>query len=139
MINPEIKLAHVNASRKNTMIELLGIEVTELGKDYLIGKMPVDKRTHQPAGLLHGGASAAMIESLGSLGSSMIVDMSKYGIVGIEINANHLRPVREGLITAVTRPIHIGRTTQVWHIELFDQEGKPSCISRMTAGEIGPP
>jgi len=114
------------------MIELLGIEVTEIGTDYLKGTMPVDKRTHQPAGLLHGGASAAMIESLGSLGSSLIVDLEKYGIVGIEINANHVRGVESGFVSAKVEIVHCGKSTHIWQGTIVDENNKLVCIGRLT-------
>lgn len=132
MINPTISIAQLNSMRTNTMIELLGIEVTEIGKDFLVGRMPVDKRTHQPAGLLHGGASAALIESLGSLGSSLIVDMTKFGIVGIEINANHIRGVKDGFVKAKVEIIHCGKSTHIWQGNLYDENDKLVCTGRLT-------
>ncbi|MBK9191083.1 MAG: hotdog fold thioesterase [Crocinitomicaceae bacterium] len=139
MINQNVTVAQVNAMRENTMIELLGIEVTEIGKNYISGKMPVDKRTHQPAGLLHGGASAAMIESLGSLGSSLIVDMSKFGIVGIEINANHIRGVQDGFVTAKVEIIHCGKSTHIWQGYIYNGDQKLVCSGRLTVLVIEKP
>jgi len=98
--------------------------------------MVVDQRTHQPFGLLHGGASVVLAESLGSMASYLIVDPSKYFCVGLEVNANHLRGVRSGRVTGVVRPVHIGRTTHVWDIRISNDEGKPSCISRLTVAVV---
>jgi uncharacterized protein (TIGR00369 family) len=112
-------------------MEHLDIKLVELGDDYIRGSMPVDRRTHQPMGLLHGGASVVLAESLGSLGANLCVEQGKY-CVGLDINANHLRSVRSGLVTGTARPIHIGRSTQVWQIEIADEEGRVVCISRLT-------
>lgn len=132
MIRKDVTLKTLNSYRANTMIELLGIEVIEIGTDYLVGTMPVDKRTHQPAGLLHGGASAALIESLGSLGSSLIVDLEKYGIVGIEINANHIRGVAKGIVTAKVQIVHCGKSTHIWQGNIVDENNKLVCTGRLT-------
>ncbi len=116
---------------KNTLEEHLGIEFIEIGPDYLRATMPVDNRTHQPMGLLHGGASAALAETIGSMAANLAVDKSKY-CVGLEINANHVRPVTKGLVTGTARPIALGRTIQVWDIRIEDDKGKLICISRLT-------
>lgn len=121
----------VNAQRRATLVAHLGIEVTEVGDDFVRGTMPVDGRTHQPFGLLHGGASVALAETLGSLAANLAVDESRY-CVGLEINANHLAAVREGHVTGTARPIHLGRSTQVWDIRIADDAGKPVCVSRLT-------
>lgn len=121
---------------KNTMIDHLGIEITEVGNDYLCGKMPVDPRTHQPMGLLHGGASVALAESLASMGAALQVDLTKKACVGLEINANHLRGVREGWVYGKASAIHIGRSTQVWETRVTDEQGKLVCLSRMTVAVI---
>jgi 1,4-dihydroxy-2-naphthoyl-CoA hydrolase len=110
----------------------LGIKFTEIGPDYLSGSMPVDERTRQPFGLLHGGASVALAETLGSLACYLTLDPDKHYNVGLEINANHIRGVREGLVTGTARPIHQGRTTQVWEIRIVDELEKLVCISRLT-------
>ena len=116
-----------------TMIEHIGITITEVGDDFLKGTMPVDKRTTQPMGILHGGASAAMAETLGSLAASLVVDLQKYFCVGIDINANHIRAVKApATVTGISKPIHIGSTTQVWNIEIFNENEKLVCISRLT-------
>lgn len=114
------------------MAEHLGIVFTRVGPDFLEAQMPVDARTHQPMGLLHGGASVALAETLGSVAATCCVDMSKQFCVGLEINANHLRGVREGVVTGVTRPIHIGKKTQVWEIRITNQKEELVCISRIT-------
>ena len=101
--------------------------------------MPVDHRTKQPYGLLHGGASVALAETLGSIGSALVVDQSKFNCVGLEINANHLRSVRDGFVTGIARPIHIGASTHVWDIRITDQRDKLVCISRLTVAVIKKP
>jgi 1,4-dihydroxy-2-naphthoyl-CoA hydrolase len=121
-----------NAKGVGTMIEHLGIEFTELTDDSLIGRMPVDGRTHQPAHVLHGGASVALAETLASWAATFAVDPAKFHCVGMEINANHLRPVAEGWVRGEARPIALGRTTQVWEIRITNDDGKLVCISRCT-------
>jgi 1,4-dihydroxy-2-naphthoyl-CoA hydrolase len=130
--DPAINAEKINPIGKGNMAEYLGIEITEVGEDYLKATMPVDHRTRQPYGLLHGGASVVLAETLGSVGAAFVVDRSKYDCVGLEINANHLRGVREGLVTAIARPVHIGKTTQVWDIRIHDNRDKIVCISRIT-------
>ena len=110
----------------------LGIEFTELGPDFLRGSMPVDERTRQPYGLLHGGASVALAETLGSLACYLTLNPDSQYNVGLEINANHVRGVREGLVTGTARPLHMGRTTHVWEIRVLDEQDKLVCISRLT-------
>jgi 1,4-dihydroxy-2-naphthoyl-CoA hydrolase len=111
--NP-IGLEKLNSFSKNTLLEHLGIQCTEIGDDYIVATMPVDHRTHQPMGLLHGGASAALIESIGSLGSTLLLDLTKEVPVGIEINANHLSGVTSGTVRAIGKIVHAGRRTHVW-------------------------
>ena len=118
--------------RNNTIAEVIGIEITEIGDDYLRGTMPVDHRTHQPMGILHGGASVVLAESLGSMAANLCVDTTKSYCVGLDINANHLRAVRSGNVIGTAKPIHLGRSTQVWEIKIESEEGKPVCISRLT-------
>ena len=115
-----------------TLDRHLGIEYVEVGDDYLKATMPVDHRTRQPMGLLHGGASVALAETLGSAGAFLCVDANAFSIVGLEINANHIRAVRSGLVTGTAKPIHIGRTTQLWEIRITDEADKLACISRIT-------
>ena len=110
----------------------IGIEVTELGDDFIKARMPVDHRTKQPYGLLHGGASAVLAETLGSIGSALVVDHSKFYCVGIEINANHIRSAKEGFVTGITTPLHLGRQIHVWEIKIYNEENKLVCVSRLT-------
>lgn len=129
--NPTLEA--LNDIGKESLPGHLGIEFTEVGDDYIKAKMPVDHRTKQPMGLLHGGASAALSETMGSVaGVLLIEDPSKQSIVGIEINANHLRSARSGYVYATTRPIKIGRRLQVWNTEIHDDQGKLICTSRLT-------
>jgi len=121
------------------ILEVLGIEILEVGDDYVKGKMPVDKRTHQPHGILHGGASVVLAESLGSIASNLVVDTTKQYAVGLDINANHLRPVSEGFVYGIAKPIHVGRKSHVWSIEITNEEGKMVCISRLTMAVIDIP
>ena len=117
---------------ENSMIGHLGIEVIEAGDDYLKARMPVDHRTKQPAGVLHGGASVTLAETLASWGAAFCVDRSKHHCVGLEINANHIRPVSGGTVTGVAKPVHLGRTTHIWEIRITDERDKLVCISRIT-------
>lgn len=121
---------------KNTLVEHLGIEFLEIGDDYLKARMPVDNRTKQPTGLLHGGASVVLAETLGSVAARLCVDIGKKGIVGLEINANHVRPVFEGWVTGITKPVHVGNATQIWEINIYNEEDKLVCVSRLTVANI---
>ena len=114
------------------MSEFLGMEWVELGDDYIKMKMPVDQRTKQPYGLLHGGASCALAETTGSVASQLVLDPKKFICVGIEINANHIRSARDGFVTGIARPLHLGATTHVWDIKIYDDTEKLICISRLT-------
>lgn len=116
----------------DTMAEHIGIEWVEVGDNFIKAKMPVDHRTNQPYGILHGGASCTLAETLGSVASAMVVDHSKFFCVGIEINANHIRSAREGYVTGIVTPLHIGSSTHVWDIKLFDEKEKLTCVSRLT-------
>ena len=133
-----ITLEALNALSRGTAMEPLGIVFTELGADHLRGTMPVEARTRQPYGLLHGGASVLLAETLGSTAGGLCVEEGQ-GVVGIEINANHLAGVREGLVTGTARPLHVGRGTQVWEIRIEDQRGRLACISRLTLAVIALP
>ena len=125
-------LDHLNQTSRDTLVQHLGIVFTAVGEDYLEATMPVDARTKQPMGLLHGGANVVLAETLGSLASSLTIDLSKKACVGLEVNANHLRSVREGLVRGIAKPVHLGRSTQVWEIRIMDEKDKLCCISRLT-------
>jgi 1,4-dihydroxy-2-naphthoyl-CoA hydrolase len=126
----------LNARSKHTIGEVLDIRFEAAGEDYLTASMVVDARTHQPFGLLHGGASVVLAETVGSMASMLCVDRERFYCVGLEVNANHLRGVREGRVTATARPVHVGRSTHVWDIRLVDDQGKPCCISRLTVAVV---
>ncbi len=128
----DITLESLNAWSPNTLAERIGIEITGIGPDYLEARMPVDHRTHQPLGMLHGGASVALAETLGSIAATCCVDLTKSFCVGLEINANHIRSVREGFVTGIAKPVHIGKKTQVWEIRITNPEEELVCISRIT-------
>jgi 1,4-dihydroxy-2-naphthoyl-CoA hydrolase len=130
--NKSIQLHELQPLSTNTLAEQIGIEFTEIGPDFLKGRMPVDHRTHQPYGILHGGASCALAETLGSVASALVIDQSKFICVGLEINANHIRSVREGFVTGTATPVHVGATTHVWDIKIHDEREKLVCISRLT-------
>ncbi|MDX1669575.1 MAG: hotdog fold thioesterase, partial [Limnobacter sp.] len=123
----------------NTACEAMGLQVTEIGPDFIVGTMPADHRTFQPFGLVHGGANVVLAETLGSIGANWSLDHSKYYAVGLEVNANHLRGVRSGLVTGKAVRVHAGRTTQVWEIKLTDDQGRLSCISRLTMAVVKVP
>ena len=128
----EVPVEELNKMRENTILSTLGIEITELGDNFIKGKMPVDERTVQPAGILHGGASVTLAETLGSLASTLIIDTTTHFCVGLEINANHIRPGVKGSVFGQATPIHIGRTTHIWHIIITNDENKLVCVSRLT-------
>lgn len=121
---------------KNKLMESLGIEIVELDKDQVVMSMPVDERTHQPYGYLHGGASVLLAETVASIGATLHVDVNEKDVFGMEINANHIRSKRDGKVFATGTPLHIGRTTQVWSIEIKDENDKLVCISRCTIGVV---
>lgn len=122
----------LNAYQQETLVSHLGIHYTEVGEDFLSASMPVDARTKQPAGILHGGASVALAETLGSTGANLVLDRDKKLAVGLEINANHIRAMREGTVHGTARPLHIGGTTQVWEIRITDEKDRLVCVSRIT-------
>lgn len=132
----EPDLARINAWSHNTMMETLGIRMTAVGDDWLQGTMPVDQRTHQPYGLLHGGASVVLAETLGSTAAMLTLDPEKELAVGLDINANHVRGVRSGEVTGTAKMVHIGRTTQIWEIRIESAEGSLVCISRITMAVV---
>lgn len=134
--DPAITPDQLNPLSRGTMGEHLGMEIIEVGEDYLKGRMPVDHRTRQPYGLLHGGASVALAETLGSVASAFVVDRRSYDCVGLEINANHVRGVRSGFVIGTARPLHLGKSTHVWDIRIHDEREKLVCISRLTVAII---
>lgn len=122
----------LNASNPGTLNEALGIRFTEIGADYLRGTLPVDPRTRQPYGLLHGGASVALAESLGSVAGWLSLPEGGGRTMGLEINANHVRATTDGVVTGTARPLHLGRSTQVWEVRIEDAQGRLTCVSRIT-------
>ena len=130
--NKSIKIDDLLAISPGTMGEHLGMEWVELGDNFLKIKMPVNERTKQPYGLLHGGASCALAETAGSIASSLVIDPHKFICVGLEINANHVRSARQGFVSAIATPLHLGRNTHVWDIKIHDELDKLICISRLT-------
>lgn len=132
----ENTLAELNNLSKNTICEQLGIKITALGEDYIEGTMPADERTFQPLGLVHGGANIVLAESLGSFGCALTIDREKFFCVGQEVNANHLRGVRSGLVTGRAMQIYKSRSSQVWEIKLHRDDKKLSCISRLTMAVV---
>ena len=130
------KLKRINDSIQNTMTSTIGIEITDIGDDFICGKMPVDERTTQPFGLLHGGASVALAETLGSIGGGIKVYSNNETVVGIEINANHLKSARDGWVYGKATPIRIGKNIQVWNIEITNEDDDLICVSRLTLAVI---
>ncbi len=130
------RLNLIKRRTKDTLVDALGIVITDFGDDYVDGKMPVNNQTRQPFGLLHGGASVAFAETLGSMGAGMHIDRNKYSIVGIEINASHLKSVRSGWVYGKAIPIRIGRTIQVWDINITNEKDESVCKSRLTLAVI---
>lgn len=126
------RLEDLNLLSKNTLVAHLNIEFSAVGENYLQATMPVNVATHQPFGLLHGGASAALAETVGSMASWLCVNPQKQACVGLEINCNHIKGKKDGIVTATAKPIHIGGSTQVWEIKIVDENGKLICISRLT-------
>jgi len=136
MFRSEVSLETVNARHKDTMVDHLGIEIIEVGEDYMVAKMPVDHRTKQPLGLLHGGASLALAETLGSVAANCVIDLEKQYCVGLEINANHIKSAKSGYVYGTTKPIHLGRKTHVWEIKIRNEAKQLTCISRITMAVI---
>ena len=137
MFTKSVTLQAIQSLSQNTLSSHLGIEFTEIGSDYITARMPVDKRTHQPFGILHGGASVVLAETLGSIASFLCLpDPEKQHAVGLEINANHLRSVKEGFVYGTVKPIHVGRSTHVWDIRIVNEQNKPVCISRLTVAVV---
>lgn len=134
--NKELTIGHFNQMGKGTMGEYIGIEWKELGDDFLKATMPVDHRTKQPYGLLHGGASCVLSETIGSVASAMVIDHTRFACVGLEINANHVRSAREGFVTGIAKPLHLGANTHVWDVRIYDEWDKLVCVSRLTVAII---
>lgn len=132
VFNSGVTLEKLNALSANTMVAFLGIEYTRVGDDFLEARMPVDHRTHQPLGLLHGGASVTLAETLGSVAATCCVNTAVQYCVGLEINANHIKSVREGFVIGTARPVHIGKKTQVWEIRIVTEQQELVCVSRIT-------
>jgi 1,4-dihydroxy-2-naphthoyl-CoA hydrolase len=132
----DVKLEHIVDRGANTLVDHLGMKLIEVGPDYLRASMPVDHRTRQVMGILHGGASVALAETVGSFAANMCVDQTRLMCVGQEINANHLRPVSGGVVTATAKPYHIGSRSQVWHIEIHDERQRLVCVSRLTMAVV---
>jgi len=131
-----VSLEALREQNRRTLVEQIGIEFTAVGEDWLAGTMPVDERTHQPFGILHGGASLALAESLGSVAGNLCVDFTKFRCVGQEINANHLRPIASGIVTGTARAIHLGTRSQVWQIEIANPARRLVCVARLTLAVI---
>jgi 1,4-dihydroxy-2-naphthoyl-CoA hydrolase len=129
-------LEDLNQTGVGTMVEFLGISFVEIGDDYLKATMPVTAKTKQPMGILHGGANVVLAETLASVAAMVVLNTETHYSVGLDINANHIRSVSEGIVTGMTRPLHLGRTTQVWSIDIFNEKGSLTCTSRMTAAVI---
>lgn len=130
--NPTVTVAQINALGHHTMADFLGIEITDTGDNYLKARMPVNERTRQPYGMLHGGASAVLAETLGSVASALVIDPEQFICVGLEINANHVKAVREGYVYGTVVPLHIGGSTHVWDIKIIDSQEMLVCVSRLT-------
>jgi 1,4-dihydroxy-2-naphthoyl-CoA hydrolase len=137
--DPSITVSQLQALSPGTMGSVLGIEFTEIGENFLKARMPVDERTRQPYGLLHGGASATLAETIGSVASAYVVDHTKYYCVGLEINANHIRGVRSGYVYGTATPLHLGQSTHVWDIRIHDEREKLICVSRLTVAILRRP
>jgi 1,4-dihydroxy-2-naphthoyl-CoA hydrolase len=135
----QTSVEQLQALSRNTLVDTIGIRVTEIGPDYVRATMPVSPTTHQPTGVLHGGASVALAETVGSLAANMCVDEALYVCLGQEINANHLRPVSSGTVTATARPHHIGKRSHVWGIEIRNEQDKLVCVSRLTLAVVDRP
>lgn len=129
-------LDRLNNSPSEHMGSFLGIEFIRVGEDELVARMPVNERTRQPYGIIHGGASVVLAETVGSVASYYAIDTDAFMAFGMEVNANHLRPVRDGYVTAVCKPLHLGRSTHVWDIRITDDSGKPTCVSRLTVAVV---
>lgn len=133
---PDNKAIQERLRGQKTLATTLGIELVELTKERVVATMPVDDRTRQPFGILHGGASVALAETVASIAGTLNVDLERFNVVGVEINANHIKAKRDGTVTGTATPIHVGRSTQVWHISIVDEEGRTVCVSRCTLAVV---
>lgn len=136
MFQPGVGLSDLDTMSKGTLMEHLGVEYLEIGTDYIRARMPVDRRTFQPLRMLHGGASVALAESIGSMAANISVDPERFYCVGLEINANHIKAVRSGFVYGIAKPLHMGTRTQVWEIHIQNEQGGLVCISRLTMAVI---
>ena len=134
--NKSISIGDIKDLGRDTMAAFLGLEWVAIGEDLLKMRMPVNEKTKQPYGLLHGGASCVLAETLGSVASALVIDLEKYYCVGLEINANHVRGARDGWVTGICTPLHLGKTTHVWDIKIYDEKEKMICVSRLTVAII---
>ena len=134
--NPSLSVDDLNRRGAGTMSDFLGIQFIEVGEDRISATMPASEKTRQPVGIIHGGANVVLAETLASTAANAVVDFNQSYCVGLEINANHIRSVKDGIVTATTYPIHLGRTTQIWQIDIRNEEGKLTCVSRMTAAVL---
>jgi 1,4-dihydroxy-2-naphthoyl-CoA hydrolase len=132
----EYSIEALNQRSHQTLADFLDIHFTEIGDDFLVAQMPVSQKVKQPIGIVHGGANVVLAETVASTAANMVVNIDEYYCVGLEININHIRSKREGIITAIAMPFHLGKTTQVWHIELRDEHQKMTALSRMTAAVL---
>jgi uncharacterized protein (TIGR00369 family) len=132
----DFTLNELNGLFKNTLPELLNIEFTDIGSDSLVARMPVDSRTHQPAGIMHGGASCVLAETIGSVGAGCCIDPEKFHCVGLDINTNHIRAISSGIVTGIGKSFHIGRSTQVWGIDIFNEQQKLISVTRLTVAVL---
>ena len=135
----KLRVVDIQAMKRShppSLVDALGIQITRITEDFIEGTMPVDHRTHQPLGMLHGGASVALAETLGSIGANLCVDPQTHYCVGLDINANHISGMRSGTLTGVAKPLHVGRTTQVWEIRMTGDDGKLVCVSRLTMAVV---
>ena len=134
--NKKVTIADINKYGHDTLTDFLGLKWIEIGTDFLRMSMPVNSSTRQPYGFLHGGASCVLAETIGSVGSALVIDPEKFFCVGLEINANHLKSVSDGIVIAVAKPLHLGRSTHVWDIKIYDDHEKLFCVSRLTVAVV---
>ena len=136
MPDNKAQIDKLKSQSQRTLAATLGIEITELSKERVVATMPVDDRTRQPFGILHGGASVALAETVASIAGTLNVDLNLFNVMGVEINANHIKAKRDGVVTGTATPIHVGRSTQVWQVMIVDEQGKTVCVSRCTLAVV---